>query len=305
MNIKITYHILPWEIDYALLTFTQLKKSKYHLPDDVNVTIDSVLNLSTSIINWEESKLPKEYFIKKYKTLSILLKDYTHHSKVYEGDELYGHLDLQRDAVSEETDYYLSICPDIYFSEHLLAYIAYAAKQVTNKYFLIIPQICKMWDTSWDEITHTAFTHVPHEVWEKHTDIFDVDYMLRNTEQQVQIAPVKYHKWAGWFDLYNKEYYEKLVRIPDEWRGYGGLDSFGMYIANYAKHIGLDFQQYQLEGQIAFEYSVGPLRENGVSGFTDYYKDLLCRKDSVAQREAFDAALPEFIQRRLEEIHKQ
>ena len=31
MTIKITYHIMPWEIDYALLTFTQLKKSSLHL----------------------------------------------------------------------------------------------------------------------------------------------------------------------------------------------------------------------------------------------------------------------------------
>ena len=46
-TIKILYHIMPWEIDYALLTFTQLKKSKYYLPDDVNVVIDSVLNLSS------------------------------------------------------------------------------------------------------------------------------------------------------------------------------------------------------------------------------------------------------------------
>ncbi len=34
MNIKITYHIMPWEIDYALLSFTQLKKSKYFLTDN-------------------------------------------------------------------------------------------------------------------------------------------------------------------------------------------------------------------------------------------------------------------------------
>ena len=42
MNVTIMYHIMPWEIDYALLTFTQLKKSKYFLEDDVNITIYSV-----------------------------------------------------------------------------------------------------------------------------------------------------------------------------------------------------------------------------------------------------------------------
>ena len=47
MNIKILYHIMPWEVDYAHLTFTQLKKSKYHIPEVVNVQVETVLNLST------------------------------------------------------------------------------------------------------------------------------------------------------------------------------------------------------------------------------------------------------------------
>jgi hypothetical protein len=28
---------MPWDIDYALLMFTQLKKSKYYLPKEVNI----------------------------------------------------------------------------------------------------------------------------------------------------------------------------------------------------------------------------------------------------------------------------
>jgi hypothetical protein len=67
---------MPWEIDYALLSFTQLKKSKYHLSEEDNVTIETVLNLSSYTINWGESKLPKEFFIEKYNQISNLyLKD--------------------------------------------------------------------------------------------------------------------------------------------------------------------------------------------------------------------------------------
>jgi hypothetical protein len=40
MNIKILTHVMPWDIDYALLMAIQLKKSKYHLPSDVNITLD-------------------------------------------------------------------------------------------------------------------------------------------------------------------------------------------------------------------------------------------------------------------------
>ena len=44
MNIKILTHLMPWEIDYALLTFSQLKKSKFYRPEDVNVEIETICN---------------------------------------------------------------------------------------------------------------------------------------------------------------------------------------------------------------------------------------------------------------------
>ena len=72
MNIKIISHIMPWDIDYALLMAIQLKKSHYYLPSDVNITIDLELNLTSYLYNWEESKIPKDYFIDKFNTLLLL-----------------------------------------------------------------------------------------------------------------------------------------------------------------------------------------------------------------------------------------
>ena len=57
---------MPWEIDYAHLSFLQLKKSKYHIPEDANIQIETVLNLSSYFIDWESSELPKAFFIDKY-----------------------------------------------------------------------------------------------------------------------------------------------------------------------------------------------------------------------------------------------
>ena len=95
---------MPWEIDYALLSFTQFKKSKYHLdPNDI-VKIDTTLNLSSYIIDWDKSKLPKEYFIQKYKDLSILLEDYIHTPYIYDGDKLFGILDKQRRCYEIDVD---------------------------------------------------------------------------------------------------------------------------------------------------------------------------------------------------------
>jgi len=303
MNVTITYHIMPWEIDYALLTFTQLKKSKYFLSPDVNIKIKSALNLSSFLINWEESKLPKEYFVEKYKTLSLLLKDYQHDSLIYEGDELWGHLDLQRDAIEEDTDFYISICPDMYFSEHLLHYLTTAAKEINSDYFVLTPQICRMWDQSWEILTHPQFAVGPHYGWEKTTDIFDVDNFLHTSGEGVGVVPIQQLKWAGWFDLYNKAFYEEMARIPDEWKGYGGWDNFGLVVSEYSRRMGIDFQQYLLEGQIIFEYSVGPLRTDEIHGFSNYYKNMLVRKDVSEQREEFNKNLNTFIEQRIKQLH--
>jgi hypothetical protein len=303
MNVKITYHIMPWEVDYALLTFTQLKKSKYYLDQDVNITINTVLNLSSYLINWEESKLPKEYFIEKYNTLSLLLKDYNHNKQIYDGDELYGHLEMQRECIDEETDYYISICPDMYFSEHLLSYLISAARQIPTENFVLTPQICRMWDESWEVLTHPKFAIGPHYGWEKTTDIFDVDNYLHTAGEEIKVTHMDQIKYAGWFDLYSKGYYENIAKIPEEWKGYGAWDYYGIISAQYAKAFGMDVEQYRLDGQIIFEYSIGPLRTDEIHGFSNYYKKFLVRRDVSEQRQEFDKNINYYTQQNIQRLN--
>lgn len=298
MNIKITYHIMPWEIDYALLSFTQLKKSKYHLPNDVYITIDSVLNLSSYVINWEQSKLPKEFFIEKYNQISNLLIDYTHNQKIYNGNELYGHLELQRDCISPKIDYYISICPDMYFSEYLLLYLIESARCIPNKYFVVTPQISKLWDYTWDEITNPIYQDIPYDSWSD-VDIFDIRNNLKNSLQESSLLPTNKNKWAGWFDLFSKSFYEKLSPIQDNWSGYGPWDWYSMMLAEYAREKGVDFQQYLLQGETIFEYSVGPLK-NG--GFSKYYKDMIVLNDIPNQRQQFESRMQEYLQKGIQQL---
>ena len=51
---------MHWEIDYALLTYTQLKKSSYCLKKKDEIRIDSTLNLANYLVDWDKSKLPKQ-----------------------------------------------------------------------------------------------------------------------------------------------------------------------------------------------------------------------------------------------------
>jgi hypothetical protein len=160
-----------------------------------------------------------------------------------------------------------------------------------------------MWDNSWESITHPKFAVGPHYGWEKTTDIFDVDNYLHTAGEEVGLKEVDYIKWAGWFDLYSKDFYEKLTRIPEDWHGYGGWDCFGMMVSGWAANNGFDFNQYSLTGQIVFAYSVGPLTTDTVNGFSNYYRNLLVKKDVSEQREEFNRNINQYIQQRINELN--
>ena len=291
MHYKITYPCMPWELDYALLSFTQFKKSKYYLDGEDTIEINPSLNLSSYLINWEKSKISKDLLINRFNQYLKLLNDYKVTPIIYEGDELYGHLDHQRDAISSEVDFYISVCPDMYFSEHLLPLLINSSKQIDTKYFVLTPEIYKMWDNTWDEITNQDYLDVPYEEWNK-ADIFDIRSNMKNSEKSVTLETTMRSKWAGWFDLFNKEMYENLVPIQKDWNGYGPWDWYSLMITETCKKNGVDFQQYILRGQTIFEYPIGPLLDGG---YTKMYKDLLHLNEIPDQRKSFEFNMPQYI----------
>jgi hypothetical protein len=289
-------HLMPWEIDNALLTFTQLKKSYFHLAEDVNVTIETVLNLSTKFIDWEESILPKEFFITKYNDVSILLSDYNHIKRVYEGDEVYGFLNLQKESISKEVDYYVGICPDIYFSEHLLSLLIESTRVIKNKYFVVTPQIYKKWDDTWDEITDKNYLNVPYSDWDK-ADIYKIIHEIELNQSEISVIPTDRSKWAWWFDLYNKEFYENLCPVPEDWNGYGPWDWYSILLSEKALNAGVDFRQYLLKGQTILDISTGFLKEMSFSSYHTKFLTLIPDYSPSVQRKSFESKMLEHLQK--------
>lgn len=287
MKIKIITHFMPWEIDYALLMFEKLKRSSYYLSSEDEVCISAALNLTEYATDWKDSKLPKEYFIEKFKTFDSLLTWADYKPFVYEGKDLWGHLDFHKLQYQEDIDFYVTICPDMYFHDHLLFYLIESAKQVhlQSKYFIITPQIYKMWDQTWDHLTHNSYQHIKYEDWDK-GDVYDIAYKMNTIEETPQLTSTGNFKWAGWFDLYSKSFFEDLLPVPKEWTGYGPWDFYGMLCCGLAVKDGFDIKQYILNNQIIFEHSTGLMKE---SNYTSYFKNLLTRKDIPNQRKAIES----------------
>jgi hypothetical protein len=289
---------MPYEIDYALLSYAQLKKSRYHIPDDVEIEIDTVMNCSNYLIDWDKTRLPKEFFTQKFNDLEILLKDYKVNSKIYEGDECYGLLDMQRDSYCD-ADYYINITPDMYFSEHLLALMIESTKVIKNKYYVVTPEIHKMWDHTWDEITNQRYMDVPYAEWNS-TDVYDIRHHMKTDDAEVRLEPTQRSKWAWWLDLYNKAFYEDFAPVQDDWFGYGPWDWWSLMLTEHAKEKGVDFQEYVLRGQTIFEYPIGSLKGKG---FISYHKDFMhLRGNAPQQRERFEANMGLYLERGIKHL---
>jgi hypothetical protein len=297
-KIKLMLHAMGWEIDYLLNYFTQLKKSKYYLPKNVEVTINVTLNLSDYFINWELSKLPKEFFINKFEHIKPLLIDYKLESKIIHTG-VYGHLNAQRDAIDNETEYYILSTPDIIFDEKLLAYYCEAIKSIPNEYFLITPQISKMWDSSWDILVDPLYYNVPYEHYIEQ-DNFDIIHNQNNSTQEIKLKPLPSSKYAAWFDICNKKFYEELAPVWNEWEGYGGWDYYSMLVSDSYRRMGGDFQQYLLEGQTIIEWTTGHLKNN----LTDSYKDYLSFHITPNRGEIFKDNVHDYVLKRINEFGK-
>ena len=299
MKFKITYHIMPWEIDFALISFLQLKKSKYHIDPTVNIKITAVLNMSDYLINWDNTKLPKELFKQKFEDLGVLLKDYEYDPVIIEGPEQYGILEMQKNSYESDVDYYINITQDMYFSETLLSSLIEATKLVKNKYFVITPEIYKMWDHTWDEITNEKYIDIPYDQWDK-ADIFDIRHDLKTSDQEMYLYPTQRSKWAWWLDLYNKAFYEDFAPVQDDMKGYGAWDWYTLLLTEHAKSKGTDFQQYVLKGQTIYEYPIGPLKARG---FTGYYKDYFDIKvNALDQRTVFESKMQQYLNHGIEQL---
>lgn len=280
---------MPWEIDHFLLVVDKLKQSSYFVNLEDKIYIDTALNLSDGVIDWENSKLPKEYFIEKYNTINNIFSDkFIHKPFIYEGNQVYGHLNLQRDAIQENIDYYITLCPDISFTETTLVHLIEAAKQIKNKYFIVTPEIFKSWDDTWDGLVNDKFQDIPYTECIEH-DIHEIHDQMLELNNNVRIEKLNGFKFAGWFDLFSKETYENAFKMPEEWNGYGPWDLYALNLSYILRQNKVDIQQYVIKNQVIWFYDSGCLsnkEEYGTDGQLklSIKKFLNIKKDRNSQR---------------------
>jgi hypothetical protein len=250
MITQIAIHTLPYEIDQLERLLIQLKRNSKHLTPDNNIITDVVLNVNLN--NWDNSSLSKEFFIDKFYQLEQLTKTWsTTNFHINDNNEILGCVSHRRKVFREtQADNVLVLDTDVFFSDSLLYHIINGALLIeqNSPYYVLTPQITKMWDNSWDCLVNDAFLNDSTNEFKNKDPFITADCL-----GEVSIKPIDGFKFGGgWGTLISVPLLRK-IDIPDSLGHYGLEDTYIMICSSFLKQNGLNVNQYVLENELLIE----------------------------------------------------
>lgn len=230
MVYRIVQYVQPWEIDDLERQINKMIPSSYVIDSSLHSVIwDVTMNLD--MVDWEESKIEKQFFIDKFNYLKHLTSLYFTTEFSIE-QNIKGAADKKRSCADKEQDYSVWLDSDLFFPDYALAYVVKTTEELDpNQHTIITPEIIKYWDSSWDCITHEKYISQPFN----HRDFFDLyslDSVLSGNSITVSQLPQGLLKFgSGWFTTLSDRLV-KDTRIPEELGSYGADDTYVMLCGN-------------------------------------------------------------------------
>jgi hypothetical protein len=253
----ISIFVLPHEIDNLHLTLYNLRRNAELVMKDVEYKFDITLCLSDEMVDWSQSKLPREYFEDKFDDIvSTLWKwaDPKSIARVEYGNKILGCVSQRRHTLQyvDESDFTLWLDNDLFFGDRFLGYLGNAVKAIKNSgvdYYIVTPQITRQWDTTWDVLVHDDL--LSRELNDNLTaNVFDLG--LRDTG--VAVRPINTFKAAGGWGTVISNKLLKVTGIPESFGHYGLEDTYVLTCAQMLRESKkLPVQQYVLDGILVCE----------------------------------------------------
>jgi hypothetical protein len=246
MTTQIIVHLLPHEIDWFEWQAKQLKIGSVYIED--KVVIDITLNLN--LTNWDESYIPKQYFIDKFNQIKQYFDWCETLFEINQDNTCLGIDDKRRNSIRKYTpDNFIYLDCDIIFKPETLALLINSSKNVKDDYYIISPQTPKLWDFTWDVLVNNIYSKYSYG-FEKIIDPYDI---LTTDYGDISLSPVNVFKFGGgWFNLISAELL-KFTDIPDSFGPYGIDDTYVMHCCDIMKQKGKYAQQYVVNNLVVAE----------------------------------------------------
>jgi hypothetical protein len=285
---QLVIHLMPYEIDWFEWQAKQLKQCSHFLQEDDYIIADITLNLN--FVDWSISSIPKDYFIKKFNQIIETCFDWCNETiiDINDNNTCCGCADKRRTTIQETTaDQLVYLDCDLIFSPFTLKLLLDSAKQVVSEYFIISPQIPKLWDSSWYVLMNDVYRDV---IWDNKT--FIDPYTVITTSYGIpKLNPINTFKLGGgWFNLFSTNLL-KLIGVPESFGSYGPDDTFIMFGCDIMKTKNYNVQQYIIENLVVSEnhkYRINP------------YMDFIKNKND---RESFRTDSEKNLQTELTNLH--
>tara|TARA_R110001583_G_scaffold41850_2_gene133055 strand:+ start:85 stop:1005 length:921 start_codon:yes stop_codon:yes gene_type:complete len=257
-KLQIILHCLPREIDEVERICNHLQRSSHLLDGDDKVVLDFTLNVSNTLTDWDKSKLPKEFFIEKWKMIEKR-SDWTDKNifEINTDGTCLGCNDKRRNSIrkySDDVTHFMYLDTDVHFSVYNLFYVFRALESIKNEYHILSSQLLRLWDEGWDIISNDRFIPMGYDskIWLKF-DPFGIDKECYNHLEDVKIKELPYVKFGGgWFNIFSSNLL-KFIDIPDSLSSYGLDDTFVVDCANLMKQNGHDVSQYIIDNMVVCE----------------------------------------------------
>ena len=293
-KLKIVTHILPWEIDEFNQSLIQFKRNSYYLDDDDLITFNVTLNLSDQIIDWENSKLPKEYFIDKFNLITQKL-DWVNKKNIkitYSDECLSTSHNMMKNIHNCEEEAILWVDSDIYFPDHTLKTMIDSMDVIKNdkEYYILSPQSQRKWDSSWDCLANKRYLNDDYG-YGLDLDVFELNGINEEIVNEISIKEIDTVKFGGGvFNLFSSNVM-KFINIPDTYKTYGGVDTYIMQSALAMKEFGYDFAQYVVENLIVGEihkYRLSDCGRSDVKFYKNYLSLLVDKNEERSKSESIN-----------------
>ena len=133
---------------------------------------------------------------------------------------------------------------DISFPMSALSEIKKSVDLVEEEYFVITPQLVRMWDETWDCLVHKDF----REKELGYCYDYDVSLIEKPSQQKNRtLHKIPEFKFAGgWLTVISSNLL-KLAVIPEVFKPYGEEDTYIMQVCEGLKKLGWPVSQYVME----------------------------------------------------------
>ena len=281
MKNYVVVHIMPYEIDWFEWQAKQLKVGSVCFKDsDDEVIIDATLNLN--LVDWEKSQIPKQFFIDKFESIMTTCFDWCETiSDINQDRTCLGVDDKRRNSIrnTNDADNFIYLDCDVVFKPETLKVLIDASKVVNTEYYIISPQIPKLWDSSWDVLVNDYNLNDP---WDNKTFVDPYSLLVQNYGQyQLKQIPV-FKFGGGWFNLLSSSLL-KVTDIPDSFGSYGSDDTYVMLCSTAMRNAQKDVSQFVVDNLV--------VAENHRYRVDNYAKYLLLLNNRIGDKEKAEVNL--------------